>query len=286
MCLGNLVIQIFHKIQPQIDTNLLMSVVWKIYKSRMPSIVQSLVLVFARLIQTNPKEIIELLSETSIDNRISLKIVLDKWLLQQPLFRGHYTTCATFSALLKLFTLRDPRIESLMVIGYNPSHSNVNSEVNAPFKILSLMLRYIENENNHKGGKKRCVPQNYGGVDDDDEEEKSGITPGFKMRRDLMGDGERLDTVEGDDEGDYGSDKDDNDKKPSATEKIEVNLDDVQDDDDNESLLGRSSTTGGGGSNNLFTIKESNDRGLADMETGSEVYMSELLVRIFCYFCP
>ena len=30
--------------------------------------------------------------------------------------------------------------------------------------------------------------------------------------------------------------------------------------------------------NNLFKIKESNDKGLADMETGSEVYMSELLV--------
>ena len=29
--------------------------------------------------------------------------------------------------------------------------------------------------------------------------------------------------------------------------------------------------------NNLFKIKESNDKGLADMETGSEVYMSELL---------
>jgi hypothetical protein len=48
----------------------------------MPSIVQSLVLIFARLIMIHPKEIIELLSETSIDNRISLKIVLDKWLLQ------------------------------------------------------------------------------------------------------------------------------------------------------------------------------------------------------------
>jgi hypothetical protein len=59
-----------------------MNVVWKIYKSRMPSIVQSLVLIFARLIHSHPKEIIELLSETSIDNRISLKIVLDKWLLQ------------------------------------------------------------------------------------------------------------------------------------------------------------------------------------------------------------
>jgi hypothetical protein len=32
--------------------------------------------------------------------------------------------------------------------------------------------------------------------------------------------------------------------------------------------------------NNLFKIKESNDKGLADMETGSEVYMSELLVSI------
>ena len=81
ICIGNYVIQIFHKIEPKIDTNLLMSVVWKIYKSRMPSIVQSLTLIFARLIHYHPKEIIDFLSETSIDNRISLKIVLDKWLL-------------------------------------------------------------------------------------------------------------------------------------------------------------------------------------------------------------
>ena len=31
---------------------------------------------------------------------------------------------------------------------------------------------------------------------------------------------------------------------------------------------------------NLFKIKESMDKGLADMETGSEVYMSELLVSL------
>ena len=58
-----------------------MHVVQKIYKSRMPSIVQSLVLIFARLIQTNPTEIIQFLVETSIENRICLKIVLDKWFL-------------------------------------------------------------------------------------------------------------------------------------------------------------------------------------------------------------
>lgn len=41
-----------------------------------------------------------------------------------------------------------------MVIGYNPSHSNINSEVNAPFKILSLMLRYLDNEISPKKNKK------------------------------------------------------------------------------------------------------------------------------------
>ena len=82
LCLGNLVIQVIHKIQPRIDTALLMCVVQKIYKSRMPSIVQSLVLIFARLIQTVPNEIIQFLVETSIENRICLKIVLDKWFLQ------------------------------------------------------------------------------------------------------------------------------------------------------------------------------------------------------------
>jgi hypothetical protein len=50
LCLGNYVIQIIHKIQPKIDTDLLYQVVRKIYKTRMPSIVQSLVLIFARLI--------------------------------------------------------------------------------------------------------------------------------------------------------------------------------------------------------------------------------------------
>jgi hypothetical protein len=166
-----------------------------------------------------------------------------------------------------------------MVIGYNPSHSNINSEINAPFKILSLMLRYLENEYSPKKGKRPLQPpQDY-----DDEEEKQGsmMTPGYKLRRDLLGDGERLDTIEGDDDDD--DNNDDGGRQTGATERIDVNLDDVPDDDDNESLLGsknNSSLLGGPatGVPGLFQIKESTDRGLADMETGSEVYMSELLV--------
>jgi hypothetical protein len=51
------------------------------------------------------------------------------------------------------------------------------------------------------------------------------ITPGYKLRRDLLGDGERLDTIEGDDDDDH--EIDDGHRGGAATDKIEVNLDDV-----------------------------------------------------------
>lgn len=50
--------------------------------------------------------------------------------------------------------MKDKKIETLMVIGYNPSHSNVNSEVNTPFKILSILLRYLESEYSPNKGRK------------------------------------------------------------------------------------------------------------------------------------
>ena len=52
-----------------------------------------------------------------------------------------------------------------MVITYNPSHSNINSEVNAPFKMLSLMLRFLDNET--KPTNKRPLRQPIEDYDDD-----------------------------------------------------------------------------------------------------------------------
>lgn len=51
-------------------------------------------------------------------------------------------------------------------------------------------------------------------------------------------------------------------------------------DDQNKSTGGSSGTASTG---NLFAVGESTDKGLADMETGSEVYMSELLVSNFLH---
>jgi len=49
-------------------------------------------------------------------------------------------------ALTKLFLLKDKKIENLLVIGFNPSHTNINSDVCAPLKILSTLIRCLDNE--------------------------------------------------------------------------------------------------------------------------------------------
>jgi hypothetical protein len=51
-----------------------------------------------------------------------------------------------------------------MVIGYNPSHSNINSEVNAPFKILSTLLRFVDTESKTLAPTKREEDKNDEGA--------------------------------------------------------------------------------------------------------------------------
>ena len=105
-----------------------------------------------------------------------------------------------------------------MVIGYNPSHSNVNSEINAPFKILSTLLRFIEVE--LKPTNKRPLRP----VIDMEEVKESGATgafAGFKLPRTAesavdqkkkpdevqVDSGLRMDTMGGDDDSDNGEGK-------------------------------------------------------------------------------
>lgn len=96
-----------------------------------------------------------------------------------------------------------------MVITFNPSHTNVNNETNAPFKILSLLIRYLENESHSKKPKKI----------------KDNASDDYKMQRNS----ERLDTIEGEDEeGDYG------DEMQGDDNAIDVNLDDIVDDDEED----------------------------------------------------
>ena len=49
-----------------------------------------------------------------------------------------------------MFLLRDKRLDNLLVIGFNPSHTNINNDVNAPLKILATLIRCLHNELGNK----------------------------------------------------------------------------------------------------------------------------------------
>ena len=57
-----------------------------------------------------------------------------------------YSKLCRFMALSRLFLLNDKRVDNLLVIGFNPSHTNVNNDVNAPLKILATLIRCLDNE--------------------------------------------------------------------------------------------------------------------------------------------
>ncbi len=74
-----------------VDPQLLKETVNKIQRSRLPSAIQGMVLVLARLIVINPAEMINFLIGFSLEGKMALKVLIDKWLHNQPLFRGTLT---------------------------------------------------------------------------------------------------------------------------------------------------------------------------------------------------
>lgn len=144
--MGNLISQYFSCISKKIETSILESIVRRTYRLKMPSVVQSMVIVYARLFIHYPEDIFSFLMSFTIENRVGLKVLIDKWLLHRPLFRGKYFKNISIKALTVLLSKKIPIIESLMVIGYDPSHSYASFEVNAPLKILSVLIRCLNRE--------------------------------------------------------------------------------------------------------------------------------------------
>ena len=244
--LGFFIVNIFSKLSPQIDQDLLVGCMNKLYRCKMPSVVQGFVLVFARLIHSYSSEIISFLSTLTVERRAGLKVLLDKWLIHQPLIRGRYSKNCTITALSRLFILKDPQIESLLVVGYNPSHSNVASEVIAPLKILCTLIRCLDNES--------FIPKRKAQEIGINEEFNTVIEgSGLGMRGEFDEPGDRMDTIE------------DDDYSPGLADPIENLKSDlmkeIKEDFDASD----------------FKIPVSKDKGLGDYETGSECLMSDML---------
>ena len=197
----------------------------------MPSIVQSMVLVYSRLFILYPEDIFSFLTNFTVENRVGLKVLIDKWLLHQPLFRGKYFKNISIKALTVLLSKKIPIVESLMVIGYDPSHSNASVEINAPLKILSVLIRCLNRE--------ILQEKSHLGLLDNRKE--------YKKENDLY-------------------------EKNIDSEKLNVNVDEFYNIKDEEQYAVNEFNS------KLDFINQGKSGGLTNIEAGSEIYLSEMLV--------
>ena len=255
--LGNVICQFFFHIENKIIPNLLENIVKRIYKAKMPSIVQSLILVYSRFIVKYPIDTLNFLISIQVENRVGLKVLIDKWLLHQPLFRGKYFKNISIKALSVLYSMKNSIVESLMVIGYNPSHNLASVEVNAPCKILSVLIRCLNNEIMQEKIKNKKT--NYDELDNENEENENDYNDE---------DDEKLN------EDDF---KDDNNDDENKNKDNKNNEDDGKIDIGDEEFNNIQEEPKDFSSKLSFLNNQGKTGGLNNVEQGSEIYLTEML---------
>lgn len=259
--IGNVIAQYFQHIEKKVELQILEAIVRRIYKSKMPSIVQSLILNFSRFLIIYPNEIINFLTKFHIENKVGLKILIDKWLLHQPLFRGKHFKNVSVKALTILYEMKNEIVETLMVIGYDPSHSTASVEVNAPFKILSVLIRCLNNEILQE--KIKLYKNDYENLDYENPND------GQINENDEF---ENMDRLEINDKQQESTNNNGENEEDEDNKKLDIGIDEFKDIEEEPRDLN---------SKLAFLNLQGRSGGLNNIETGSEVYLSEMLVRIF-----
>ena len=140
--------------------------------------------------------------------------------------------------------MKNSIVESLMVIGYNPSHNSASVEVNAPCKILSVLIRCLDNEIMQE--KIKNEKTNYDNLDNDEDNDHNNFF--------------------NDDEEE--NEKSEKDKKENDDGKIDIGDEEFkniqEEPKDFSSKLSFLNNTGKTG-------------GLNNIEQGSEIYLTEML---------
>ena len=149
----------------QVHNDLLKKLVEKMSKCTLPSTIQGISLLFARYFSKSFDEMLGYLNLLVINNtKQGLKIVMDRWLLHQPRFIGKLTKNVTYQALMQIFASRNQIFETLLVLGYDPSHTKDSPEVYTPLKILSTLIRCFDNEKKTTNKDTKVLLVTYKGI--------------------------------------------------------------------------------------------------------------------------
>ena len=96
---------------------LLQAVAMRLASAKKAPFIQSLIMVFAGLAVSAPKEVVDFLSQVDINGENGLNVVLTKWLENSINFAGYSEIRRNVTALSNIYSLEDPRIKQVGVQG-------------------------------------------------------------------------------------------------------------------------------------------------------------------------
>ncbi|KAF2842263.1 ARM repeat-containing protein [Patellaria atrata CBS 101060] len=96
---------------------LLRAVAVRLQTAEHAPLIQSLILVFARLCLVSANDVVEFLAQVQIGQESGLQVVLTKWLENSISFAGYEEIRQSVVALTKIYELEDPRLDSITAKG-------------------------------------------------------------------------------------------------------------------------------------------------------------------------
>ncbi|KAJ2159428.1 hypothetical protein GGF46_003027 [Coemansia sp. RSA 552] len=161
---GDLVTKIVQKCGQHITgddlAGLVRIVTARLATARTPSLCTSLLPFYAQLMVSHPSEVVDLLSAMSFGSRTGLHVVLSEWFKNYLDIQGYYSRKVSATALMRLFSLADPRVDATMVEGdllpnslnsgkivtrsMSRTHPDQYTQIPAPAKIIKLLLAEMD----------------------------------------------------------------------------------------------------------------------------------------------
>ncbi|KAF3224223.1 hypothetical protein TWF106_004423 [Orbilia oligospora] len=136
---------------------LLRGVATRLATAAEPNLIQSLIVVFARLVIKQPSDVVDFLATNSIGDRSGLQVVLSAWLENSSVFSGYAEIKQNVVALANLYALNDPRVAAISVQGDQIVEQTTRimtraqrknnpiryTSVSAPLKIIKVLVNEL-----------------------------------------------------------------------------------------------------------------------------------------------
>ncbi|KAK6540409.1 hypothetical protein TWF694_009207 [Orbilia ellipsospora] len=126
---------------------LLKGVATRLATAAATNLIQSLIVVFARLVIKQPNDVVDFLANNPIGDRSGLQVVLSAWLENSSVFSGYSEIKQNVAALANLYALNDPRVAAVSVQGDQVVEQTTRimtraqrKNISAPLKILKLLV--------------------------------------------------------------------------------------------------------------------------------------------------